>query len=490
MKKTTILALFLLPFVVISQNWQPVNPDYVYFYFDDTSGLIRQTVKVDSVLDIAGHPVYFLNTGIKHCDTCWTPVPCYNYKMDYFLSGIQGIFSKEIHQISEVKYWFFDTVSFVIIPKAILNQTWLFDTLNNINAEITDLKYEEVFDGFFDSTKTIGLSNGWEILLSKNHGVLSFPSSDENQENYQLAGIQTETESIGTTPPGFWEIFDYEIDDVFQYHGWAGDGSWPPPNSDSYTLKMKITSKIQTENSVTFGRYIIKKWTTSGNTNVSSDEVTYTNTPEFMANQLPGTLYNICADDQVYYEICDYEPYKVVSDMHQYFAPNLDGIIAIGNYNDPNGPNMLVQCEENARIMGNAGWEYNYKVGRSFAPGLGQVGHERFDFELYDGWSIEGYVKEGDTVGTITPDEILLDVKEISRHQPIKIYPNPAEDILYLEIPEKSKVQVFDIMGQVVFDGAFTETKNQINLSDFVSGIYLLKVVSGERIYIQKVVVK
>ena len=378
----------------------------------------------------------------------------------------------------------------MILPKAGLNQSWIFDNSNNIIAEITELNYEEVFEGVFDSTKTIGLSNGSEILLSKNHGILEFPSATEDIDKYLLTGLKTGTSNIGYTPPGFWEIFDYEVDDVFQYHGWAGDGSWPPPNSDSYTLKMKITSKTQTENSVNFGRDIIKRWTTSGGSYISSDEVTYTNTPEFMANQLPGTLYNICADEQVYYEICGSEPYQVVSDIKHTFAPYLEEIKAIGNDSDPDGPRMLVPCEYGNPRMVNVAWEYMYSVGRNYAAGLGQVSHGLSSFEQFDGWDIEGYVKEGDTVGVITPDDILLDVKEISRHQTIKVFPNPAEDILYFKIPKQSTVQIFNIRGQMVFEKAFTETKNQINVNDFMPGIYLLKVISGDRVYNQKVVVK
>ncbi len=490
MKKATLLALFCLPLFAFSQNWQPVNPNYAYFYFDDSTGLIKQTVKVDSVSDATGHQVYFLNTGVQRCDTCLTWIPCYNHDFGYFFSGLQGIFSKEVHQISEDRYWFFDTVSFVILPKASSGETWLFDTLNNINAEITDLKYEEVFEGVFDSSKTVSLSNGREILLSKNHGILGFPSSDENLNDYQLTGLQSETGNFGNTPPGFWGIFDFEVGDVFQYRGYALDASWPPPNSDYYTLKMTITSKTQTESSVSIVRHIIKAWATFGDTAVSVDEVTYTNTPEFMANQLPGTLYNICADDQVYYGICELEPYKVVSDMHQYFAPDLDGVMAVGNDNNPDGPNMLVQCEGGSSLMGNAAWSYLYAVGKSYAAGLGQVSHGLSSFEHFDSWHIEGYVKDGDTTGVITPDDILLDVNEKSIHAPIKIYPNPAEDILHLELPLKSKVQIFNLNGQMVFDGAFAETKTQINLGDFMPGVYLLKVVSGEWVYNKKVVVK
>jgi hypothetical protein len=490
MKKATTLALLLLPLVLISQNWQPVNPAHTYFYFDDTTGLIKQTVKVDSVSVAAGHPVYYLNTGAKQCDTCWTLIPCYNFNGDYFLSGIQGIFSKQVHQIDENKYWFFDTVSFVILPKANLDQTWLFDTLNNINAEVSDLKYEAVFEGIFDSTKTISLSSGKEILLSKSYGILRFPSSDENTDNYQLAGLQTGTENIGNTPPGFQEIFDYEVGDVFQYHGSAWDGSFPPPNSDDYTLKVQITSKTQTDNSVTFGRYIIKKWITYGGLSVSNDEVTYTNTPEFMANQLPGTLYDICADDQMFYDMCEYEPNRVVCEMHQFHCPHLEIVKAVGNYIDPWEINMLVPCEDGINVMANVYWEYLYAEGKSYASGLGQVSDIHFFIEQANLYNIEGYVKDGDTIGTITPDEILLDVKETSGHQNIKIYPNPADDILFLETPVNSKVQIYDLIGQVVFDGTFTESKNQIKLGDFLPGIYLLKVFSGDRVYNQKVVVK
>jgi hypothetical protein len=176
--------------------------------------------------------------------------------------------------------------------------------------------------------------------------------------------------------------------------------------------------------------------------------------------------------------------------MYQFQCPYIETVKAVGNYIDQWEMEMLVPCEDGIDVMANVYWEYLYAEGRSYASGLGQVSNIYFFFEQANIWNIEGYVKDGDTTGTITPDDILLDVKEMPDHHHVKIYPNPAEDILYVEIPKNSKVQIYNLIGRVVFDGTFTESKNQIKLGDFMPGIYLLQVFSGDRVYNQKVVVK
>ncbi len=492
MKKITFLALLILPLIVSSQNWQPVNLGQVSFYSNDNSELMDHTVMIDSVFDVSGQQVYYLNKTIGYCDTCITPVPCYGVSGDFYLNNLQGIFAKQLHNLEQGKYWFYDSVSFVLLTRATPGESWLFDTTANITAEITGVNLQEIFSEVFDSTKHIELSNGKEIRLSKNYGIIKFPSSLDGVDYYLLAGLENETDTLGITPPGFFEIFDINVGDIFQYSGEAADFSWPPPNSDFYTLKKKVVSVSKTENSITIGWDCIKRYSMSGYVNVFANETSYFDEPDFLAAQLPGSLYNICADDQTSVEMC-YEFNNIYSEIKHLPIPILSQVKAIGNYQKGDwwemSP-MLVQCENESPIMVDFSSTYLFSTSRAYAPGLGLVRSNNVAFEYIDRFDIEGYVKDGDTIGTITPDGVLLDVNAVSAKPAISIFPNPADEKIVINIPKKSKVQIFDSKGQVKFTAVFAEPLAEINLRNFIPGIYFVKIVSGHQSYSQKLIVK
>ena len=62
----------------------------------------------------------------------------------------------------------------------------------------------------------------------------------------------------------------------------------------------------------------------------------------------------------------------------------------------------------------------------------------------------------------------------------IKVYPNPANNTLSVELQSNSKGQkqvlLFDANGMIVYTNTFTGSKTQINISEFNSGIYIVKV--------------
>lgn len=491
MKNLTILLLLLLPVALIGQNWQVVNPEYTYFYSGDDPGLIARTVKTDSASVAAGHPLYYLNTTVQFCDTCYDPVPCFNYDFNaYYHSDVQGLFAKEVHQLDNGRYWFFDTVSFVIHSKASLNQSWLFDTLHNITAQISSVGWQETFPAVYDSVKTISLSDGREVMLSKNYGILGFPSPNEPEQSFNLIGMKTQTWDVGVTPPGFWEIFDIEVGDVFQYAGLDGDDSFPPPNSDYYTLKVRITSKAVTDSSVTFGQHIIKKHLGLGYLNVQDITRSYYDTPTFIANQLPGTLYDVCADDQGFNHMCNQAPYHLFLEMHQVRSTLLADVVSIANYSFQDDPVLLVKCEEGTEIMLNVFWEFGSFNGSAYASGLGQTARKLEDVVIYDYYQIEGYVKNGDTTGIITPDDVLLAVNEKPAVAKVSLHPNPAAQRVFLNTTEETMVWIFDLKGQLMLHQKFVESTNEIDLQNYKPGVYFIKIVTAQNVWSQKLIVK
>nr|NQU89588.1 hypothetical protein [Bacteroidota bacterium] len=222
MKNALLLIALTLPITIFAQNWQPVNPDYIYYFKSDTAELIDNTVKVDSVSNEAGYPVYFLNTVISYCDTCQgsTTFSCYFVDADeFYFARYPNFLQKEVHLLNAGHIWFRDTGSYVIIPDASTNQSWLYDTLNAVTAWVSQVSSAEILPGVIDSVKTIALSDGDEIILAKHHGIIKYPLKDSIIQYYQLVGLHTGTARIGNTPPTFEDYFNFSVGDVFQY--WA-----------------------------------------------------------------------------------------------------------------------------------------------------------------------------------------------------------------------------------------------------------------------------
>lgn len=84
--------------------------------------------------------------------------------------------------------------------------------------------------------------------------------------------------------------------------------------------------------------------------------------------------------------------------------------------------------------------------------------------------------------GTITVNEVLgvgdNNLKKIS------VYPNPSSSTINLVLPknmQNGQITVFDILGKQVYSQAFESKDNlAINISNWSTGSYFLKVVSGE----------
>jgi hypothetical protein len=78
-------------------------------------------------------------------------------------------------------------------------------------------------------------------------------------------------------------------------------------------------------------------------------------------------------------------------------------------------------------------------------------------------------------------------------NEKVKIYPNPFNEEIIIELNdvENSQVQVLDLNDRLLFKTSFEdETFIKLNLSEIQSGVYYLKVISKESIFIQKIVKK
>jgi hypothetical protein len=68
-----------------------------------------------------------------------------------------------------------------------------------------------------------------------------------------------------------------------------------------------------------------------------------------------------------------------------------------------------------------------------------------------------------------------------SKIQTLELYPNPVQSILYLKgLPEKSLVEVYNMLGQKCYSFASKENLSEIDMSDLPAALYLLKIRNEE----------
>ncbi|MDD3860648.1 MAG: T9SS type A sorting domain-containing protein, partial [Bacteroidales bacterium] len=58
----------------------------------------------------------------------------------------------------------------------------------------------------------------------------------------------------------------------------------------------------------------------------------------------------------------------------------------------------------------------------------------------------------------------------------VKVYPNPTNSELFVEISENADAQIIDALGRVVSDFNLFEGLNAVDISDFADGVYYLKI--------------
>ena len=77
------------------------------------------------------------------------------------------------------------------------------------------------------------------------------------------------------------------------------------------------------------------------------------------------------------------------------------------------------------------------------------------------------------------------DVDEIDDVK-FSVYPNPAHDKLFVSAANIQRVELYAVTGQLMI----SSTENEINVSEFESGIYFVRVNCGENVFTERVIIK
>lgn len=91
---------------------------------------------------------------------------------------------------------------------------------------------------------------------------------------------------------------------------------------------------------------------------------------------------------------------------------------------------------------------------------------------------------ESDYIETVYIEGAMIGINEYPNVKP-KIYPNPSKGIIYIENKNLDSIIIYDISGRIVRE---MEPKSQIDLSDITKGFYLIKLTSGTKTFVDKII--
>jgi hypothetical protein len=338
-----------------------------------------------------------------------------------------------------------------IKPNAAVGASWTFEP--GITALVA-AKKDTMLWGFQDSIKTINLSDGNIILLSKRFGVIYF-------KGHTLLGL--EGKNIGVQLPKQKEWYqDWVAGAVFEESGssTADFTSTVKTWFKYYVLDKTITSdniKIKVRKLTRNESYYNYSLTS---TTFGDQEETMTIPNPEAANYEPGTRKD--AGSNIYYST-DYEQ-------------TADGLkVTIENVTTPS---------------------IGAFISDSYIIGLGHTNHYfasgSTGYSFSTSTALTGFQKVGQALqGTIHADTFYREIKPC---EDLSIFPNPtAGTYINLNSERCSGIQTIeciDVNGQIVSTIDHPAAIQGIELEDLKSGLYLIRVrLEDDRVVVRKLVV-
>jgi len=486
-KYILIIACFLFHHTICeSQNWSPITPQEKFNYQVDNATYISNTLWVDSIEVINADTVFHLNKIVADCFECpWQ----FDKYTEYKLANQSQFMQHTITNKGEGIYEFSGNKHFILETKSQLGASWNFDSLNNITATIVDLSELALF-GAMDSVKVIETSNGDSIWLSKNHGIVQF---NEGDLTYELKGI--EERGIGEHVPNFWDIYNFDVGDVFQYKhtegGFDGVDFWEYTTLEKYT----ILSKTVEADKYIYETFRVYTGSNNGTSDhsiefiQSSNDAAYT---EFynrsLVNYVDIDNYELCGPPKSFMGIYkDSIDQRVIKKTGNPFNYEYDKLVSY-DFQDYDFQSQIPISDTLIRESCSHFFYHEYK------EGVGLVFSRISGFEWGKDSELLGYVKGTDTIGTVWSDEeILLSTQNVIEHQhSFQLYPNPISNgILNMKsIPSQAlSIKIFDLNGKMVLNHFDFISDAEIDLSHLSAGIYFVRISNNEIVETRKIIV-
>jgi len=496
MKKFSLILLLAISNFCFGQNWELFKANETYnFNFDNIHG-----VRVDSVFNNAGETTYLFNRILN--DTVHQNV----FTLSYPIADITqpNIFGKQCVERNDSLIFTnqFNNLLF-IRPKANLNESWRFLSEINYHIDATvDSVYSDSITNALDSLKRITFQyfdssntainhpvNNKVFIISKSNGIVSTFNFYEDvignslNFNYKKQYNQIFKSTTFTNA----QVFDLNIGDEYHF-SYVND----TPGSN--------TSRTDLRNHLVTGRTVSSNGDTIRLTIVENRElltltIDYTTNPptvvsstSFSNRTILRTIYH---PNDTFVQVLGFAPTTVSDSL--FGVPTLIAkITKLSNtlpYHNGNfGQRLTIHPESEIFVYDSlqSSWIIDYNAYSQyteyFLTGV---------FDYTNNWINNGgggypeyyrilYFKIGnETWGT--PRLVTGIEDQVINEERIYLYPNPANELIQIETSGTSfkEIRVFDMRGRMIQVLPF---QNNLNVSEFENGLYLLKLIGQDKV--------
>jgi uncharacterized repeat protein (TIGR03803 family) len=120
------------------------------------------------------------------------------------------------------------------------------------------------------------------------------------------------------------------------------------------------------------------------------------------------------------------------------------------------------------------------------ANGKDPYGSLYFDGTFLYGVTSNGGINNDGVVFKL--DTTTMGIEEINKNNSISVYPIPAINNLTVEILQKSTIEILNIQGQTILQQPLQQGKTDIDISGLAKGVYILRLLSNDKIAVTKIV--
>lgn len=456
-----LLFFLLLPLFGFSQNWNLISSSRMLnfgTYVNDQ--VVDKTIFVQEAASIGADSIF--RVGPRDLKQ----LPSYPYEglagnmlADSIVQKTNGLY--EFHYTEFSIPGFSDLIDppFFIQSLAEPGDTWIFQ--DTILAQVVSAEVQTVW-GVADSVKTIVLSDGGVILLSKSFGLLQF-------RNYVLIGLQNT--AMGVQLPTKMDWFDWFPGEVFQYVKVSGNNF---DAIDTTWTKYTVLSKTIGPDTSTFTVHRLMK-TLVAFDGQAPGPATYVDVvePFFLANPTELDFPGYTQTGPCIYRTCEY---------------------TVSN----SGITKLIGEHRGACSSG----PYSSSI---YIVGLGKT-HDYFSLggpyqSIRD---LIGYLKFGQTPeGTIYPDSFYhvgvgidsvgVGIDSASAAQGPVVFPNPTHDRANVQCAQcmpAFSIDLHDVMGLKVLSILSVKPQAELPIDGLTNGVYWLKIRSVDHDWTRKLVIQ
>ncbi len=477
MKRFFLILIVCFQSALSAQNYNvfPIGSSQMFFNADS----VVLSVAVDSSFTLGSDTHFLLKRELERFDSVYNK--CYGTPYGSTFLGKQIIENN-----SEITFVFtYD--SFTLKRRGNKVSVYNGDT---VWVNYLGVKLDTLFNGQTDSLETYSVTCNTQniycwpntvIEISKSNGIISFPRIFKKLPFFFSIYIKADQLSrISYNPLTFKDISNFNVGDEFHYS--ARDefhNGQTYPLVTTFIWNYTVISKTVLTNKISYKYYrktlekerdnISQTWTSKTYFDtivvnrptkktvispVGSYEISDTATPGAMSFSVHLKKYKI--KDSTSLAFHD-GPFHLVSDTCYQF-----------NFALTSGESIYV-------VTKGIGEVYQYNEG-------GASNTSTFVKELF-------YYKIGNSIWG-GPKYISVEENKLLG---IKIYPNPATNILNINVPtfvDVADLRLLNISGQVVLKTQLLSDKNQIQISELPSGVYFLEIEQGGKIIRKKIIVQ